>query len=200
VGAPGGGGRSISTFSMGQVYQALGIRDPRVNPSIPTGALLPVIVLGQLTAFTPQVIEARSTVNGGPFNLIGGQWVALLMQSIAPGGTIIEQVHAAGAFNLSIGSTKPFIGVNLTPFSIGGQQVQNLYEQTGIIAGPTVPGDISNGNAAVWPHETTIAGGPTLEGIWVPPAFFFWMTLIGPNANHQYAMRMREIPQAQGPA
>lgn len=183
---------------MSQVYQALGIRDPRVNPSIPTGALLPVIVLGSLTAFTSQVIEARSIVNGGPFNILAGQSVVIAMQSVSPGGAIIEHVTAVGPFFLNIGPNQPIVGANVTPFSIGGQQVQNLYQQL-LVAGPP-PFGTTFSPAAVFPYETTVAGGPVCDDIWVPAGSWFWMTLVGPNGNGQFALRVREIPQAQGPS
>lgn len=188
-----------STFNLSSVYRALGLRDARVIPSIATGTLTPVISLGQLETFAPEVIEARGIVNIGPFNILGGQWLGLSHFSASEGGTIIEESQNTDLCFYNLAPVKPFAGVSHVPFAAGGRPLISLFEQTGIQVGPFPSGGTlggSNTPSGSWPNP----GISLLGRVWVPPGWFFWSIQTGGNPNARVAWRFREMPEAQGPA
>lgn len=186
------------TFSLSRIFEAMGIRDKRIIPSIQAGALVPTISFGNIEAFSPQVIEARGFVDRGPFNILAGQWNADAMQSMSKGGTIVERValnQAGIGYHWNLAPTKPFVGALFQPLTMGGRKLQNIWEESGIQAGAFPLGSLLGGSdSPMNVGDTSIA-----EGIWVPPGWFFWIVQLQ-NAAAVTAVRWRELPEGQGGA
>lgn len=186
-----------TTFNLSSVYTALGLRDARVIPNIEAGALVPIISLGEFNTFAPEVVEARGMVTHGPFNILGGQWVGMLMLAVSEGGAIIERVSVSSPAQLNLAPTRPFFGAVSTVLSMGGGPLVNLLEQTGIQLGPFPVGSALGGSDAgqQWNDPTM------LSQIWVPPGWFFWVVLLNTGAaTAAVSWRWREIPEGQGVA
>jgi len=201
------------SFNVSQALRALGIRDPRVIPTIQGGQVLPTISFGTFETFTPEVVEARGLLAISLDGISGvGAWRGYKMLSIAPGGSIIEafacQPNAAGlpAFFLAIGRTDPWPGVglpmgNTQVWTIGGQQLVNAWNNSTIQIGSipsanNVPN--SSGTGPQWPLGA-VSDGNVYSRVWVPAGWWFWIAA-GQTADQRALVRWREIPQAQGAA
>ncbi len=189
-----------STYNLSNVFRALGIRDPRAIPTIAGAMLAPVVVLGTFEAFAPQVIEARGYISAALQNVLLGQSYAVSHQSTAPGGTIIENIVTSDGATLNLAPVKPFTGSVVVPFTMGGQVISSIFEQSGIVVGPLPSGaSLGGSNTDSLHYEASkFLGG----NIWIPPSWFFWamQPTTSPNTNAWFAWRFREIPQSQGPA
>lgn len=188
-----------TTFNLSSIYSALGLRDARVIPNIEGGQLVPVISLGEFRSFAPEVVEARGLFNTGLFNILGGQWVGALMLSVAEGGSIIEQAASSNPVTWNLAPARPFTGGVVSPYSQGGAPLANLVELTGINLGAFPIGSGLGGtNSSI---SGFIADPSVLEGIWVPPGWFFWAILENAGgATANVSWRWREIPEGQGSA
>lgn len=187
-----------TTFNLSDVYRALGLRDPRVLPSIKAGELTPIISLGEFNTFAPEVIEARGFISQGFFNVLGGQWVGVFQQSTAPGGTVIEELNCGDGTTFNLAPQRPFTAAPALVLSTGGQPIISLFEVTGINIGPAPSGQALGGSAS----NPSIASGARaiLGNVWVPPGWFWWVIMFGANPNAYAQWRFREMPEAQGPA
>lgn len=187
-----------TTFNLSNVYTALGLRDKRVIPSLEPGRLVPVISLGTLETFAPQVVEARGIVNMGLFNILAGQWVGMSLFSNAEGGCIFEGGTYSNPCIWNLAPTRPFFGAITTPFSVGGRPLASIVEQTGIIVGADPRGGALGGSNT---PGNFLGDSTALKDIWVPPGWFLWVTLFNTGGATAFAsMRWREISEGQGAA
>jgi hypothetical protein len=185
-----------TTFNLSQFYRAIGMRDPRVIPNVEGATLVPVISLGTFNSFAPEVIEARGFMNSGPHNLFAGQWLGISHQSTAPGGVVIEGLSGSDNTIWNLAPNKPFTGTPVAPFSMGGQPLISLFEQTVPVAGPPPLGGALGGTNT----PVGVIGPNILADVWIPPSWFLWAILLGANAYSYAGWRFREVPEAQGPA
>ncbi len=205
---------SPSTFNLGSVLRALGVRDPRVLPSVDPTTITPTVNFGNFNAFTGQVIEARTILNEILAPSVNGTWRGCWMLSVAPGGTIIEALgfDNLNGIQINLAPELPFNAPNVTPFSIGGQRAVNLFAVSDIDGGPNPPptgfdfggsGSTRRSGFGPWPTLQSASSEITRD-IWVPPGWYFWITYSRVSAGQPqvvfFAIRSREIPQMQGPA
>lgn len=201
------------SFNLSAALRALGIRDPRVIPALSgEGEITPVISFGTLETFSPEVIEARTIVNRLYPGASDNRYRGMAMQSIAPGGTIIENLFFAGtsesnspSVRVNIAPIQPFVGTSsITPWSIGGQAAQNIYLDQEDAALPAPLGGNLGGSHSPnreWPLDSRQA--QIFSRIWVPAAWWWWFSFESVAASVPqmfFVIRCREIPQSQGAA
>ena len=105
-----------TTYNLSQVYRGMGIRDPRAIPAMVAGAIVPVVNIGTVQTFAPQVLEARGVASDDlqATSAAFVKWSALTMQALSPGGTLIESVFAP-AHNVDATGVVIYVGAAPTP-------------------------------------------------------------------------------------
>lgn len=188
-----------STFSLSNVYRALGMRDARVIPNIEGGKLTPVISFGTFETFAPQVVEARGIANVGLFNVLAGQYAGLSLFSTAEGGAIIESAQASNPQTWNLSPNRPWFAGIISPLSMGGRPLSSVCESTGIVVGVPPTGGATGGSNT--PGGFIGDASQAMKDLWVPPGWFFWVSLFNTGGATAFAsIRWREIPEGQGVA
>lgn len=200
------GSPPAGSYNISSALRALGIRNPRVIPSL-GGELTPTVSLGEFESFAPEVIEARGVMLGKINPTLPATSSAIQALAVAPGGFIVENItlNPDGAppptarFYLATAPTTFFLGgANFPPWTIGGQALSTL-----ILTGGGFPGILGlpagGSSTPVIPFPFPMLQTPGLLGrVWVPASWWFAVVVFDNSAATDVCFRFREIPQAQG--
>lgn len=196
-----------TTFDLSAVLRALGARTSASVPNVATGQLLPVVVLGDFSnTFAPETIEARGLTQGNPVSAAAGTWSGVYLQSLAPGGIVVELISQPVSNYPTMWfrcDEVPWAGGSfLAVFPIGGGTVLSRWNT--ILNEPNPPPVITNLRGGA----TYIGGLPLGLGVgfdysvferwWIPPGSFLGAWASSPGMDCP-TIRFREIPQEQGP-
>lgn len=200
---------TATRFSLARALERIGVRGGKTVPEVnPSGVTLTVSV-GELETFAPQVHVARglyyATLRSG--SGFGFNTQAVLLQSLAPGGLVVEQVAGEPMDQdervvIQRSEDEPVSGLTAasssTIMSIGGLDLTSIIYDGPAFAGlpPFPPGQGSRVDfiaAAGTPHFDP----RVVAGIWVPPSWWL-MVALSSDADRQWGMclRWREIPEA----
>lgn len=195
-----------STYDLSSVFRALGIRTARAVPSLAAVELVPVVQVGDFSStFAPEVIESRGITSGNLWSTPAGQWSGCYLQSLAPGGLVIETFEdrpsgAAPQPAFFQCSSLPWVGGTFVPiFTIGGGSVASRFN---FIIGQALPlPDFAGalGPGQFWDAATGASPlGRVLDRWYVAPGQFVGTYIVG-QVGASAVIRFREIPEAQGP-
>lgn len=198
------------SYNISAALRALGIRDPRVIPTLGGGQILPVISFGEFETFVPEVIEGRGIQTWFIVGPGANRYRELKMLSVAPGGTIIESLvlgvqgvaDSSVYLITSLTEPSPGIGTAVSPWVVGGQSLSNLWIDSGqlVTPKPNFPPGTSSGVTFQLPFAP-LAEPENFARVWVPAGSWFTVTFDRNTATLlQILLRFREIPQAQGAA
>jgi len=195
-----------STYDLSAVFRALGVRTARAIPSIQDVGLVPVVQVGDFSStFAAEVVESRGVVKGHSWTSPVGRWSAYYLQSLAPGGLVVERyvsdpggtgniptVFTCSSLPWAAGSFDPILPIGGGSIASRGNYIIDqplpLPDFTGVLG----PGDVWGPGGFHQPLPDI------LERWFVPPGRFIGQYIVGQVASSPVIV-FREIPEAQGP-